>query len=183
MRGGLTSGPMLRRFFDGLIQHAFFEKLGLADVQLADYLGELLCRFVRMDAIFGVRDVRGRRLEEVAEMLAEAGDPLAPRQRRRAVHKHIGDFVLFWTGVYPEFLSRLRAPARKDHLVDYVAQGRQSYYIASTFDREPFRREARTLRRLSEELELCAFGLSLVRRGWESLARDSYRRFHRRWQA
>jgi hypothetical protein len=181
MRETLAYGRMLRPFFDGLVQHAFFEQLGIADAALADYLGGLLCRFVRMDAIFGLRDVRGRRLEEVAEMLAEAGDPAAAKEHERAVHKHIGDFVLFWTGLYPEFLHRLRASQSKDHLVDYVAQGRQSYYIASTFDREPFRREARTLRRLSEELELCAFGLSLVRKGWESLAPDSYRRFHGRW--
>jgi hypothetical protein len=175
------SHGLLRRFFDGLVQHAFFQRLGVPDPRLADYLAELLCRFVRMDAIFGAGDVRGRRLEEVAEMLAEAGGPSASGERERAIHKHVGDFVLFWTGVYPEFLRRLRAPSRKDHLVDYVAQGRRSYWIASTFDAEPFRREARTLRRLSAELELCAFGLSLVREGWESLAPETYRGFRSRW--
>jgi len=176
-----ASGRALRRFFDGLVQQAFFGQLGLADVNLADYLSGLLCRFVRVDAIFGVRDMEGRRLEEVAEMLAEASEPHADEQRGRAIHKHIGDFVLFWTGLYPEFLRRLRSPDRKDHLIDYLARGRESYYIASTFDREPFRREAQTLRRLSEELELCVFGMSLVRREWESLAPASYRTFRRRW--
>ncbi len=182
MRKRLTSGPMLRRFFEGLVQDAFFGQLGVADVSLTEYLSDLLCRFARMDAIFGVRDVRGRRLEEVAEMVDQACEPSADPQRERRIHKHIGDFVLFWTGVYPEFLARLRAPARKDHLVDYLAQGRRSYYIASTYDRGPFRDEARTLRRLSRELELCAFGLSLVRRGWESLAEETYHRFRRRWR-
>ena len=38
------------------------------------------------------------------------------------------------------------------------------------------------LRRLSEQLGLCAFGLSLVRRGWETLARENSRRFRRRWR-
>ena len=181
MRNVLASGAALRRFFAALVEHAFFSQLGIADVRLGDYVTDMLCRFVRMDAICGLRDMEGRRLEEVAEMLAEAGGPLVSKRRERAVHKHIGDFVLFWTGVYPEFLSRLRAPGKKDHLVDYVAQGRRSYYIASTFDFEAVRGEARTLRRLSEELELCAFGLSLVRRGWESLAPEDYRRFRRRW--
>lgn len=171
----------LRRFFAGLVQHAFFQGLGVADVRLADYLADLLCRFVRMDAIFGVRGVEGRRLEEVAEMLTEASGPAASQNRERAIHKHVGDFVLFWTGVYPEFLRRLRAPHKKDHLLDYMAQGRRSYYIASTFDREPFRREAQTLRRLSDELELCTFGLSLVRKSWESLAPETYHGFRGRW--
>ena len=60
----------LRRLFEALVQETFFAKPGVPDPRLADYLSDLLCRFVRMDAIFGMRDVRGRRLEEVAEMLA-----------------------------------------------------------------------------------------------------------------
>jgi hypothetical protein len=177
----LPSPPLLRRFFGGLVEHAFFERLGVPDPRLADYLADLLCRFVRMDAIFGVRDLRGRPLEEVAEMLAEAGGETLSSERERAIHKHVGDFVLFWMGVYPEFLRRLRAASRKDHLVDYMAQARRSYHIASTFDREPFRREAEILRRLSAELELCVFGLSLVREGWESLSAQSYRGLRRQW--
>jgi len=173
--------PLLKRFFEGLVQHAFFERLGVPDPRLTDYLTDLLCRFVRMDAVFRMRDVRGRRLEEVAEMLATSPAGEATDDRRRAIHKHIGDFVLFWTGVYPEFLRRLRAPASKDSFVDYVRQGRRSYYIASTFDRRPFEREARVLRRLSSEFELCTYGLSLVRRGWESLSPGSYSDFRKRW--
>jgi hypothetical protein len=171
----------LRRFFEGLVQHAFLQRLGIPDPRLADYVADLLCRFIRMDVIFGVRDVRGRRLEEVAEMLVEADEGSGRQERRRAIHKHIGDFVLFWTGVYPEFLRCLRAQSRKDQLIDYMSQGRQSYYIASTFDREPFRREAQTLRKLSSELELCAYGLSLVREGWESIQPESFRQFRKLW--
>ena len=94
----------LRRLFEALVQETFFAKLGVPDPRLADYLADMLCRFVRMDAIFGVRDLRGRRLEEVAEMLAEASGEAVPHERERTIHKHIGDFVLFWSGVYPEFL-------------------------------------------------------------------------------
>lgn len=177
----IPSRHPLRRLFEGLVQHAFHERLGVPDPRLLDYLADLLCRFVHMDAIFSLRDPRGRRLEEVAEMLLEASGESACGERERAIHKHIGDFVLFWTGVYPEFLRRLRAPSRKDHLIDYAAQGRRSYYIASTFDRGAFRREAPVLRRLSAELELCVFGLSLVREGWESLEPETYRGFRRRW--
>jgi hypothetical protein len=176
-----TSPHALRRFFEGLVQHAFFERLGVADARLADYLAALLCRFVHMDAIFRVRDLRGRRLEEVAEMLTEAvGAPLR-RERERAIHKHIGDFVLFWTGVYPEFFRYLRAPHRKDRLIDYMEEGRRSYYIASTFEAEPFRREAGTLRRLSRELELCVYGLHLVRKGWQTTSPQTYRGFRSKW--
>ena len=60
----------------------------------------------------------------------------------REMHRHIGDFTLFWTGVYPEVLKRLRSPMHKDHFIDYCEQGKRSYYIASTFEEEPFKEEA-----------------------------------------
>jgi hypothetical protein len=88
---------------------------------------------------------------------------------RREIHRHIGDFTLYWSGVFPEALARLKSSDRKDHLVDYCQQGKRSYFIASTFDEEPFRAEAPVLRRLSEEFELCSYGLNRVRREWQKL--------------
>ena len=86
----------------------------------------------------------------------------------REVHRHIGDFTLFWTGVYPETLKKLRSALSRDSFIDYCEQGKRSYYIASTFDDDPsYRDEAHVLRRLSEEFELCAYGLTEVRREWE----------------
>src|SRR5256885_6007145 len=87
----------------------------------------------------------------------------------RGVHRHIGDFTLFWTGVYPEALKRLRSVLRKDHFIDYCNQGKRSYFIASTFEGDPYREEAPVLRRLSEQFELCAYGLSQVRKEWEQI--------------
>ena len=82
----------------------------------------------------------------------------------------IGDFTLFWTGVYPEALTRLQTADSRDHLLDYLEQGKRSYYIASTFENDPYKEEAKVLRRLSSEFELCAYGLSQVRKEWEKSA-------------
>ena len=157
----------LRRLFGGLTEHAFMQSLGLADPQLTDYLSELLSRFVSMNAVFRLRDADGRPLEEVAAMLVEAEGMPPEGRTRREYHRHIGDFTLFWTGVYPEALRRLRSVLVKDHFIDYCEQGKRSYYIASTFEEGPYRAEAPVLRRLSEEFELCAYGLNQVRREWE----------------
>ena len=157
----------LRRLFAGLTEQTFLSTLGLADPPLTDYLSGMLSRFLHIDAIFRLRNAAGRRLEEVAEMMIEA-EAMPPEGRtRREVHRHIGDFTLFWTGVYPEALSRLRSVMTKDHFIDYCEQGKRSYYIASTFEDDPYRDEAPVLRRLSDEFELCAYGLSQVRREWE----------------
>jgi hypothetical protein len=157
----------LRRLFAGLTEHTFMNTLGVADPQLVDYLSALLSRFVHVDVIYRLRDRTGRRLEEVVDMMLEAEALPAEGRTRREVHRHIGDFTLFWTGVYPEALRRLRSVMTKDHFLDYCEQGKRSYYIASTFEEEPYRDEAPVLRRLSREFELCAYGLSQVRREWE----------------
>lgn len=158
----------LHQMFAALTEHTFQVDLGIADPPLTDYLTDLLLRFTRMDAIYRVRDIVGRRLEEAAEMLMEAehrqGKP------KREIYRHIGDFTLFWAGVYPEALGRLQSPDSKDHLLDYLEQGKRSYYIASTFEDEEFRDEAPVLRRLSCEFELCSVGLRQVRKGWENPA-------------
>lgn len=164
----LSSADQLKRLFAALTEQTFQVEYGVADPPLIDYLADMLVRFVRLDAIFRVRDVMGRRLEEVADMLMEAEQ--RESNPRREIHRHIGDFTLFWTGVYPEALRRLRGFDRKDALLDYQQQGKRSYYIASTFRDEPYEREALVLRRLSTEFELCSDGLMQVRREWEALA-------------
>jgi hypothetical protein len=157
----------LRRFFAGTAEHTFLETIGIGDPRLIDYLSALLSRFVHIDALHRLSNVQGRRLEEVADMMLEAESFPAEGRTRREVYRHIGDYTLFWTGVYPEALSRLRSVLRRDHFIDYCEQGKRSYYIASTFEEEPYREEAPVLRRLSAEFELCAYGLNQVRREWE----------------
>jgi hypothetical protein len=157
----------LRRLFAGLTEQTFLSTLGVADPTLVDYLSMLLSRFIHIDSHHRLRDAQGKQLREVVDMLFEA-EALPPEARtRREYHRHIGDFTLFWTGVYPEAMKKLHAIWSKDRLIDYRAQGKRSYYIASTFDDEPFREEAPVLRRLSEDFEMCAYGLSEVRREWE----------------
>ena len=164
----LSSADHLKRLFAALTEQTFQVEYGVADPPLIDYLADMLVRFVRFDAIFKVRDVVGRRLDEVADMLMEADQ--RESKPKREIHRHIGDFTLFWTGVYPEALKRLRSFDSKDALLDYQQQGKRSYYIASTFQGEPYETEAPVLRRLSTEFELCSDGLMQVRREWEALA-------------
>src|SRR4051794_36483579 len=149
----------LRRFFASLTEHTFVDDLGVADPGLIDYLSLLLARFIHMDALYRLQAATGKSLVEVADMLLEAQAMPAGGRTNREVHRQIGDVTLFWTGVYPESLDKLRSVLRKDHFIDYCEQGKRSYYIASTFEQDPYREEAPVLRRLSEQFELCAFGL------------------------
>jgi len=170
MKPVLTGKDALRRLFAASTEQTFQSELGIVDPPLIDYLVDLLMRFVEMDAIYHVRNTQGHRLEEVAAMLLEAEQRQSKPQRE--VYRHIGDFTLFWAGVYPEALRRLQASDQQDHLIDYLEHGKRSYYIASTFDDKPYEEEAPILRRLSHEFELCSFGLNRVRREWENEAHD-----------
>ena len=112
-----------------------------------------------------LRDAVGRRLEDVAEMLWEGNQRQGTA--RREVYRHIGDFTLFWTGVYPEALRQLQPSSARDSLLDYTAQGKRSYRIAGEFDIAPYADEAPVLMRLADEFELCSIGLRKVRSEWE----------------
>lgn len=158
----LPESHPLHRLFRGITEATFMSELGIGDPRLVGYVANLLARFVPSQTIWRIRDAEGRRLTEVTAMVAEA-ESTSDRNHRRDCHRHVGDFTLFWTGVYPEALPRLRSISSADHLIDYQAQGKKSYYMASLLDDD----QAAVFRRLSEQFELCAFGLSRVRREWE----------------
>ena len=163
--------PTLRRLFGALVERAFIQTLGVYESHVADYLADVLADFAHMQQVCKIRDLSGRPLEEVADMLLQADVRLAATSfnREREVHKHIGDFTLFWAGLYPEALPRLQAGSRRDHLLDYVQQGRNSYAIAATHDYGEYRHQAPVLKKLSDEFELCLFGLHSVRHQMDNM--------------
>jgi hypothetical protein len=167
MADTLAANHPLVRLFTGLTEHAFLATVGIGDPKITGYIANLLVRFVHVDMIYRLRSATGARLEQVAEMGAEATVPDRTTRSAREYHRHIGDFTLFWTGVYPESLRVLRAPLRKDHLLDYRSEGKRAYWIASQYDDEPYREEAPVLRQLSEHFEQCAEALRRVRSEWE----------------
>ena len=158
----------VRRLFAGLTEHAFLTSIGITDAKLIDYLSALLARFLHMDAVYRLHDDRGERIGDVPDMLREAEQLPAEGRTRREYHRHIGDFTLFWTGIYPEVIRRRHAGWSRDVFVSYCTQGKRSYWIASTFDDD----EAPILRRLSQEFEMCAYGLNQVRREFDALQAD-----------
>src|SRR5262249_7768838 len=156
----------LHRLFRGLTEHAFMTELGIGDPPLVGYVAELLAGFVPSAAVWRLRDPQGRPLTAVTAMVAaaEAADDTA---RRREWHRHVGDYTLFLAGGRPEGLAKLRGKGSPDALINYQEQGKRSYYLASTLSGGSS--QGSVLRRLSDQFELCAFGLSCVRREWERI--------------
>lgn len=160
----------LHRLFRGLTEYAFMSEVGIGDPRLVGYVAQLLASFVPTQNVWRLRDIQGRQLNNVTAMVA-AAESADDETRRRECHRHVGDFTLFWTGVYPEALARLRGQGSADALIDFQRQGKRSYYLASTLSGGSDQRTI--LRRLSDEFELCALGLSRVRREWERFESDA----------
>ncbi|MCA9038765.1 MAG: hypothetical protein KDA65_00320 [Planctomycetaceae bacterium] len=161
----------LRNLFAATTEQTFQGELGVANPRFTDYLVDLLMRFLRYDSLHKVRNATGQRLYEVTDMLEEAEE--RTDLPRREVYRHIGDYSLFWTGLYPEALKQKQKSNRRDHLVDYFQQGKRSYYLASRYDEAPYHEEATILRWLSDEFELCSYGLQRVRQEWDKLIAET----------
>ncbi len=155
----------IERFFSGLSEYIFQSKLGVADVQLIDYLSDMMLRFIRIESLNRVRRSNGRPATELFQMLSEAEKRIG--LAKRDVHRHIGDVTLFWSGMYPERLRRLRPERSPDGFLDYCKQGKRAYAIAAEIEGDPHRPSSDLLPHLSSEFAMCAYGLREVRREWE----------------
>jgi hypothetical protein len=152
------------RFFRGLTEHAFHARLGIVDPPLVDYVSLLLVRFIRNDDIRSLPHQAPALLDDVTDMLSAVQQ--APAEAARVEFRHIGDYTLFWSGLYPEALRRFQHPTRQDHLLDYRAAGKKAYWIASTLEPADAAEERDLLARLSHDYDLCVEGLAEVRRAW-----------------
>jgi hypothetical protein len=176
-----TSGyQFLRRFFDDLVWRHFFSDLRLEEPGVAKYVSNLLSDFARAENLYRIHNAMGEPLEEVGQMLVESNPLLEAGSfdRERAVRKHVGDYTLFMTGLFPESLGQARRARfhSLDALIDFVQAGKESYAIVSSFDQFEYRDEAPLFRRLSENFELCVFALNLVKQDLETFQRDYYHR-------
>jgi hypothetical protein len=174
MRRDVSGDHPIRRFFAEALHDSLRVQLGLRHEDVEEYLCEMLMHFLHHDGIYAIRDANGQRIGSVAEMVVEGDVRMNADsfEREREVHKHIGDFLLFWSGVFPEFLRELQSG--KDALLNPIDQGRLSYYVASTFDYGDYAREAPVLRTLSGEFETYVVGLSLLRSRFDGPWRDGF---------
>ena len=158
----------LRQMFDDLIRRRFFGDAQVYDSDIAQYVSGVVTEFAHIDGLYRVRNARGERVTGVAEMLIESNPLLdAPSfDREREVRKHVGDFTLFFTGLFPEAVAKLPTlrPLSADKFVDYMKAGKESYNVVAAFNLCEYADEAPLFRRMADRFEECVFGLNLVKR-------------------
>jgi len=170
----------LRALFQHLVRGNFRRGAQLDDAEVADYVSGLLTEFTHVENLYRIRNARGQRISDVAEMLVES-NPLLEAQsfdRERAVRKHVGDYTLFITGLFPEAVGampRLR-PLSTDRFVDYVKAGKESYRVVAAFNLFEYKEEAPLFGRLSFHFEQCVHGLNLVKQDLERMQGTYYKK-------
>jgi hypothetical protein len=178
MREPISPNHPLRSLFAELVQKRLLGTAQLDDRRIANYVAGLLVDFCHVENVYRIRNTKGKRLEDVGEMLL-ASNPLLEGPSfiyEREVRKHIGDYTLFLMGLFPEHIVRIhRKGTGIDAFIDYMKAGKESYAIVAAFNQFEFRDEAPLFRRLSDRFELCVFGLNLVKQDLAEQQNAAYR--------
>jgi hypothetical protein len=162
----------LRQLFQEVVAGCYASD-GIQDAELTGYVGNLLTEFTAADKLYRIRDAAGKPVKKIQEMVA-AADPVfgaaSSFDEEREVRRHIGDYALFATGMYPESMQLWRHSGDSSFL-EMVRTGKESYYIVSQFDLFEYQREAPLFARLSREFERCMRGLTRVREELERIGK------------
>ncbi len=170
----------LQQLFVELVGRHYAEEIGIRDPQVVNYVAQLLAEFVDVEQLFKVRNVAGKPLSDVGEMLLESDPVYGPApsfDRERQVRKHIGDYALFFTGMFPESINHLRLRRnRLENFVDWMKAGKESYYIVSKFDCFEYTKVAPLFANLSQHFEQCVYGLNCVKNDLQEMQYPIVRR-------
>src|SRR5205807_5908996 len=163
----------LRQLFEELVGRHYAEEIGIRDPQVVAYVSHLLTEFCDADQLFKIHDAADRPLCDLGEMLLESDPvygPAASFDRERQVRKHIGDYALFFTGMFPQGLNHYRLRrTRMEGLIDFVKAGKESYYIVSKFEHFEYAKVAPLFRKMSQEFERLVYGLNQVKNELEEM--------------
>src|SRR6185295_8895684 len=171
----------LRQLFGALTEKSFTEHLGWPDPNVTSYVSNLLVDFTHTDHLYKIRNQHDQPVDTVVDLLFESEVLLQAQSmdRERDVHRHIGDFTLFMTGLFPEYLRRLKTAGliyHKDFLVDYMKTGKRSYGIVARFPTACSDDEGPLFRKLSDNFELCVTGLGFVRSDLDRMRDPTYQK-------
>jgi len=170
----------LQTLFQELVGRHYAEEIGIRDPQIVAYVSHLLSEFCEAEQLFKVRDAANRPIADVGSMLLESDPVYGPApsfDRERQVRKHIGDYALFFAGMFPESINQNRLRRhRLESLVEWIKAGKESYFIVSKFEHFEYAKVAPLFANLSKNFEECVYGLNMVKNDLEEMRHPITRR-------
>lgn len=162
----VPESSLLQQFFNHVVERNY-EEVGIRQPEVHAYVATLLTEFCETENLYKIKNADGRPLADVGEMLLESDPVYGPApsfDRERQVRKHIGDYSLFFSGMFPESLNHQRLRRyRLESFLDFMKAGKESYYIVSKFEHFEYAKVAPLFRRMSQEFERLVYGLNQVK--------------------
>jgi len=153
------SPASIRSFFGKLVKMSFFDLGKEQDGEAAIYLTEMLTEFARTEKLYKVHVSKGKKVQTIVEILLECNNvPDEATESEREVRKYVGDFSLFMSGIFRDYVNR------GSYLRYYMNEGMKSYFAVSRLDLEMGKGDPIMFSRLSREFEFYSGALDYMRR-------------------
>jgi hypothetical protein len=111
-----------------MVRHALLEG-GVEDRGLADYVASVLFRFGRAGRAFKVSDGDDREYRYLVDLVADLRE--AEPRRRFMLELHLGDFALWISGLFPDYLESRARRRGAPPITYYEAMGTNGYRAAA----------------------------------------------------
>lgn len=157
-----TGMQLMEEMFGGAVEYVFHGTLGIVDPAITDYLGDLLIRFSDMRYVYKLRTVSGYPVTDVECMYQEA--ILKYPEARFHALRHVGDYSLFWFGLYPEAFRQTNGLRELFIRVGSLAYCRAYENLSESEDGAV----RDVLLFLSKQFMECAYGFYELRRMFEA---------------
>ena len=120
--------PSPALFFYVVLRRLLLE-LGVDDAGVTDYSAAMVLAFGRGDRAYRIGEHDENRYDYLVELVEEASRAAGERQFR--VRMHLGNFSLWLTGIFPDYIATRRTRKGGPSLPWYEAMGRAGFLTAS----------------------------------------------------
>ena len=115
----------VQQFFNGLVENIFHSDLGICNIEATEYFSELLCSYIHTDDLYPFK--QNKKIISVDKLL----EKISSKEQRRNFYRYVGDFTVFWSGVYPENIKNLQGTGLGFSRDDFIKRGKEFYLMAS----------------------------------------------------
>jgi len=149
----------IRSYFSNLVNLSFFDLGKEKDRDAAEYLTEMLTEFARSESLYKLTDDAGKKVSTIVDMLIESRKvPTENSGYQREVRKYMGDFSLFMSGIFRDYVNR------GSYLSYYMNEGMKSYSVVSILDLERGEGNPIMFSKLAREFEFYSGALDYMRK-------------------
>lgn len=120
----LDVSPFL--FFNVLLRRVLGSGRAPLDRRVIHYLANLLSLFVRADRLHRIAPHERERYSYLVDMIAAAAD--ADARRRFLLYSHIGNYSLYLTGLFPQWIEHRHRYRRRPVDMDYYVEFGRAYF-------------------------------------------------------